>query len=112
MLPAGSGKTLGPWTRHRSRPLRRPTPEQKNVEIVHQIGLIGDQQMAEAIQAVLLDAGFNATVKAVPITDTFAYRDADPATVPNIVVQANTPTALIRRHTAASTTGLTRSSTS
>ena len=65
--------------------------DQKNIEIVHQIGLIGDQQMAEALQAVLLNAGFNATVKAVPITDTFGYRDADPATVPNIVVQANTP---------------------
>jgi peptide/nickel transport system substrate-binding protein len=92
MLPDGMG--MDQWTVDPSALATAASSlsdAQKDVQIVHQIGLIGDQQMAEALQAILLNAGFNATVKAVPITDTFAYRDADPATVPNIVVQANTP---------------------
>lgn len=94
MLPDGTG--MDTWTVDKTAlaaAASRLSDADKKVEIVHQIGLIGDQQMAEAVQAVLLDAGFAATVKAVPVSETFQYRDADPASVPNIVLQSNTPDA-------------------
>ncbi len=63
----------------------------KDVEIVYQTGLIGDQHMSEALQTVLNTAGFNATVRPVPISEIFSYRDAPESKVPNIVIELENP---------------------
>lgn len=63
----------------------------KNVVIVYQTGLLGDQHLSEALQSILTTAGFRASVRPIPISELFQYRDAPQSKVPNIVIELENP---------------------
>lgn len=94
VLPEGYG--MDEWT-YDPGPLAQLAsqlaPEERQVTIVHQVGALGDARMAEALQAILLTAGFDAVVEPTPISTIFEYRDADPSVVPNLYPELEFPDA-------------------
>ncbi len=65
----------------------------KKVTIAYTTGQVNDQRTAEAIQTVLNDAGFDATVKPETNAVIFGLRDAPENTTPNLLIWTLNPDA-------------------
>jgi peptide/nickel transport system substrate-binding protein len=92
MLPAGVG--LDKWSYDPSLlPAAARTASSKSVSIAYAIGQVNDQRIAEALQKILADGGFNAKVTPLTIAQFFALRDQPEANVPNLLVETANPDA-------------------
>jgi peptide/nickel transport system substrate-binding protein len=92
MLAAGTG--LDQWSYDPS--LLKPaaqTATTKSVTIAYAIGQVNDQRIAEALQKILADGGFNAKVTPITIAQFFALRDQPESGVPNLLVETANPDA-------------------
>jgi peptide/nickel transport system substrate-binding protein len=94
MLPDGAGADSWDVSAAQLTTLVSALPAaQREISLVFQSGAVQDQRMSQAVQTVLIDAGFKVSARPVPIADTFKYRDSPVSSQPNAELELDTPDA-------------------
>jgi len=92
MLPAGLGSDTWPSDPGALKAIAATLPaSSKKVTIAYQQGASQDERMANSVATILINAGFNATTQAVPISATFNYRTSAEANLPNAELELDSP---------------------